>query len=179
MRITVHLDTFDRADPCAYAILWLEVGPHKWSREGHFGFDLPERGTWTTDHGDTLIRAPHDTRPLCLPDGLDMSGGGPYEGKTGAAHWCDSEGLLRVQGHWNVQCVDQEMAVPGNSVYVDEAPRNRRRSLNARTREPTEIEHSLAPVRHGPRTTADDLFRAPSLVALSTWRPSTACVAKT
>lgn len=41
MRITLHLDTFDRIDPNAYAILWLDNETHNWSREGHAG--LPFR----------------------------------------------------------------------------------------------------------------------------------------
>ncbi|EIM93839.1 hypothetical protein WQE_47419 [Paraburkholderia hospita] len=136
MRITVHLSTFDRDNPCAYAILWLDVEPNKWFREGYFGFDLPEWGTWTTDHGDTLIRAPHSTRPLCLLDELDMSGhGGSNEGKTGAVYWCGNEGLLRVQGHWHVQCDDQGTAVHDTACSQTTALPNRRRSSNPQTRE--------------------------------------------
>jgi hypothetical protein len=121
MRITVHLDTFNRVNPCAYAILWLDAETHKWSREGHFGLELPEWGVWSTDHGDTLIRAAHDTRALCMLCGLDMqSENGPFEGETGAAHWCSSQGQLSVAGHWHVQCVDQDTAVAEHSVFADD-----------------------------------------------------------
>ncbi|TDN63209.1 DUF3564 family protein [Paraburkholderia sp. BL10I2N1] len=121
MRITVHLDTFDRVHPCAYAILWLDDKTHKWSREGHFGLELPEWGTWSTDSGNTLIRAPHDMRSLCMLDGLDMRGAsGPFEGETGAAHWRGDEGLLRAEGHWHVQCIDHDPADAEHSVFADD-----------------------------------------------------------
>ncbi len=82
MRLTVHVDSFDNVDPSAYAILWLDAGTRRWSREGHFGLDLPEWGTWTVEQDGTLIRSPHDTRSLCVLDGLDMNRpGGPFEGE--------------------------------------------------------------------------------------------------
>ena len=66
MRLTVHLDMFDRVNPCAYAIVWLDRHTRKWSREGHVGLDLPEWGILIADTGNTLICAPHDKRALCV-----------------------------------------------------------------------------------------------------------------
>ncbi|WP_347814183.1 DUF3564 family protein [Paraburkholderia sp. BL10I2N1] len=94
---------------------------HKWSREGHVGLDLPEWGAWIVDHGNTFICAPHDTRPLCILDGLDMSGQhGPFEGETGTADWCGNQGPVHEQGHWHVQCVDPDAAVAEHGVFADD-----------------------------------------------------------
>ncbi len=44
MRLTIHLDTFDRLNPMAFVILWLDKEMRQWSREGHHGLDLPRWG---------------------------------------------------------------------------------------------------------------------------------------
>ena len=121
MRITVHLDTFDRVNPCAYAILWLDQDTHKWSREGHVGLDLPEWGSLAVDGSNTLICAPHGTRSLCVLEGLNVEGrDGPFEGETGTAQWCGYDSVPDVPGHWHVQCVDQDTAVAEHSVFADD-----------------------------------------------------------
>ncbi len=123
MRLTVHVDSFDNVDPSAYAILWLDAGTRRWSREGHFGLDLPEWGTWTVEQDGTLIRSPHDTRSLCVLDGLDMNRpGGPFEGETGAARWSGDEARQHIAGRWHVQCIDPETAPPEHSLFADDGP---------------------------------------------------------
>ncbi|WP_423227142.1 DUF3564 family protein [Paraburkholderia hospita] len=87
MRLTVHLNTFDRIDPCAYAVLWLDKESNKLSRERHVGLDLPESGTLDADSGGALIHGPNDRRPLCVLEGLDLNsvGWGPFGAKWAAA----------------------------------------------------------------------------------------------
>ncbi|BFG79908.1 DUF3564 domain-containing protein [Paraburkholderia terrae] len=111
MRLTVHLDTFDRLNPCAYVILWLDKESNTWSREGHVGLDLPESGALAVDTRDTLVYSPNSRRPLCVLEGLDLHRGteGPFEGEVGRAQWCRDDGLPPAPGHWHVQCVDQEV----------------------------------------------------------------------
>ncbi len=124
MRITVHLDTFDRVNPMAFAILWLDMDARKWSREGHMGLDLPEWGTLEVDAHNTLIRGGHGTRPSCVLEGLDLDGeSGPFEGETGVAQWCGGASRSAASGHWHVQCIDQETAQPEHRVFAadDEA----------------------------------------------------------
>ena len=69
MRLTVHLDTFNRAHPMAFAILWLDKEARQWSREGHFGLELPEWGVLHVDCGNTLVCAPHSMAPVCVLKG--------------------------------------------------------------------------------------------------------------
>lgn len=124
MRLTVHLNTFDRLNPCAYAILWIDKESSKWSREGHVGLDLPESGTLDADSDGTLIHGSNNSRPLCVLEGLDLNtvGGGPFEGEVGCAQWCSDDGLAPVSGHWHVQCVDQEFAQPErNALAADDS----------------------------------------------------------
>lgn len=114
MRLTVHLNTFDRLDPCAYVILRLDRESNKWSREGHVGLDLPESGTLAADNGGTLVCYPNDRGPLCVLEGLELDSciGGPFEGEVGRARWFRDDGLAAAPGHWHVQCVDQDVTRP-------------------------------------------------------------------
>jgi hypothetical protein len=119
MRITIHLDTFDRVDPCAYAILWLDKESHKWSREGHMGLNLPEWGTYNADRADTLICGPHGARPLCVLEGLELDRhDGPFEGETGRAEWHRGEGLAPELGHWHVQYIDDACVEPEHGLFA-------------------------------------------------------------
>ncbi|WP_144158155.1 DUF3564 domain-containing protein [Paraburkholderia sp. BCC1885] len=119
MRVTLHLDTFDRVDPCAYAILWLDKETRQWSREGHLGLDLPEWGTLVSDPHGTMICGAQSTRPLCVLENLDLdSTGGPFEGETGRAQWCAHAGLPSAQGHWHVQCIDDASIQPEHGLFA-------------------------------------------------------------
>ncbi len=44
MRLTIHLDTFDRVNPMAFAILWLDNETRQWSREGRAGKGVSNGG---------------------------------------------------------------------------------------------------------------------------------------
>jgi hypothetical protein len=119
MRITVHLDTFDRIDPCAYAVLWLEKESRKWSREGHAGLSLPEWGIWKATPAGTSICSPRDAQPLCVLEGLGLGEHtGPFEGEAGRAQWCGAEDPQSTTGHWHVQCIDEDLAQPECSVFA-------------------------------------------------------------
>ncbi|EIN02580.1 DUF3564 family protein [Paraburkholderia hospita] len=124
MRITLHLDTFDRIDPNAYAILWLDNETHNWSREGHAGLPLPEWGKLRVDTRGTLVCGRHDARPLFVLEGLAMDAQtGPFEGESGAALlWCCSEHESgpRATGHWRVQCVDGDSVLAEHSVFAED-----------------------------------------------------------
>lgn len=121
MRLTVHLDTFDRVHPMAFAILWLDKDTRRWSREGHFGLDLPEWGGLHMDCGNTLVCAPHSTVPVCILEGLDLDDAdGPFEGEVGRAQWCAERGRNWSTGHWRVQCVDIEQTEPEHGMFAGE-----------------------------------------------------------
>lgn len=116
MRITIHLSTFEDINPCAYAIVWIDRDAQRWSRESHFGLALPIWGTVRSQPGVTVLCAPHDGTPLCELDGLELNGeSGPFEGETGSAQWCSDH----ARGHWHIQCIDDAVALPENSVFAD------------------------------------------------------------
>ncbi|NPT36855.1 DUF3564 domain-containing protein [Paraburkholderia xenovorans] len=122
MRLTVHLDTFDRVHPMAFAILWLDKDARKWSREGHLGLELPEWGTLHVDCGNTLVCGPHDTTPVCVLEGLDLNDrDGPFEGETGRAQWCAERGRTLMTGHWHVQCIDNEQVQPEHGLFASDS----------------------------------------------------------
>ncbi|KAE8759177.1 MULTISPECIES: DUF3564 domain-containing protein [Paraburkholderia] len=119
MRLTIHLDTFDRVNPMAFAILWLDNETRQWSREGHMGLELPEWGALHVDCGNTLICGPHDSTPCCVLEGLDLNAtSGPFEGETGRAQWCWDAGRSLMTGHWHVQCVDNENTEPEDGIFA-------------------------------------------------------------
>ncbi|NVI06631.1 DUF3564 domain-containing protein [Paraburkholderia youngii] len=121
MRLTVHLDTFDRVNPMAFAILWLDKDTRQWSREGHFGLELPEWGALHVDCGDTLVCAPHSTVPVCVLEGLDLNQlDGPFEGEVGRVQWCVERGRSLMCGCWRVQCIDVEQTEAENSVFASD-----------------------------------------------------------
>ncbi|MBP0590852.1 DUF3564 family protein [Paraburkholderia sp. LEh10] len=123
MRITLHLDTFNRIDPNAYAILWLDYDTHKWSREGHNGLHFPEWGDLRVDARGTLVCGQHDARPVFILEGLAMEADpGPFEGESGEALLCCNEGESesRVTGHWHVQCVDKDAVLAEHSVFAED-----------------------------------------------------------
>lgn len=119
MRITVHLSTFDRLNPCAYAILWLDRERRQWSRESHFGLDLPSWGTLQAHDGTTQICTQRGGVPLFVLEGLDLEDSdGPFEGETGGAQWC--AGRRHSAGHWYVQCIDEDTIQPESGIFADD-----------------------------------------------------------
>jgi hypothetical protein len=124
MRLTLHLDTFDRLNPMEFVILWLDKETRQWSREGHQGLDLPEWGALHVDCGNTLVCGPHDSTPFCVLEGHDLNApGGPFEGETGRAQWCVSEGRALMSVHWHVQCIDTEFLDAESSIFAGDGTR--------------------------------------------------------
>ncbi|MPW08436.1 DUF3564 family protein [Paraburkholderia sp. CNPSo 3155] len=121
MRLTVHLDTFDRIHPMAFAILWLDRVTRQWSREGHFGLELPESGSLQIDCGNTLVCARHSMVPMCVLEGLDLNDANdPVEGKVGRLQWCTEGARYPMTGHWRVTCIDTERTQSPNGVFPSE-----------------------------------------------------------
>jgi len=119
MRLTVHLDTFDRVHPMAFAILWLDKDIRQWSREGHVGLELPEWGALHMDCGNTLVCAPNSAVPVCILEGLDLNDAdGPFEGEVGRVQWCAERDRGLITGHRRVQCIDTEQTEPENGVFT-------------------------------------------------------------
>lgn len=121
MRITIHLDTFDCADPAVYAILWLDRDALKWSREGHAGIAIPPWGRLDHASTGTRIVASAENHALCVLDGLDLAtASGPFEGESGRALWYRHAHHAPVAGKWHVQCVDDTNLPAENSVFADD-----------------------------------------------------------
>jgi hypothetical protein len=121
MRITIHLDTFDCADPAVYAILWLDSDALKWSREGHAAIDIPVWGRLEQMNSGTRVVAPDNNRAACVLDGLDVvAANGPFEGESGRALWYRHAHHAPIAGKWHVQCVDDSNSSPENSVFADD-----------------------------------------------------------
>jgi hypothetical protein len=104
MRITVHLDTFDRVCPCGYAILEISKQSHRWTCENQLGLALPKEGTSVATSTGTLLCAQAEQARVCLLEGLDaFADNGPFEGETGLAMWYGNQGIQPAAGHWHVE----------------------------------------------------------------------------
>lgn len=122
MRITVHLDSFDQFDPCAYAIIWIDTEAKKWSREGHAGVSLPEWGECHPSPDGTSLLACEDLREVCTLEGLDPGAGeGPFEGECGRVRLRSRMSAKPLEGHWHVQCVDESSPTPEDGLFADQA----------------------------------------------------------
>lgn len=124
MRVTVHLDSFDRLARSAYAIVWIDKESGKWSREGHAGIDLPEWGRYRrTPDGTCLVAgeaAGEMPGDLCTIEGLDLAAGdGPFEGEDGSVHWNARTETGPLAGHWHVQCVDDDGSEPEEGLFAN------------------------------------------------------------
>ena len=121
MRITVHIDTFDRVDPGAYAILWLDDALLEWSREAHANLPLPSWGRLQRRPSATLVCLPDGANPIFELEGLELhKHGGPFEGETGVAWWFARDGANPESGHWHVQCIDDQPTEAESSIFADD-----------------------------------------------------------
>ncbi|MBN3759739.1 DUF3564 family protein [Burkholderia sp. Ac-20365] len=121
MRITLHLDTFECAEPSVYAILWLDRDARKWSREGHAVIDLPEWGTLALSHECTRVLDATDGDARCELQGLDLLAvDGPFEGESGRVLWHCGADRAPVVGQWHVQWIDDTDCAPEHGVFADE-----------------------------------------------------------
>ena len=121
MRITIHLDTFECAEPSVYAILWLDRDARKWSREGHAVIALPEWGTLALSKGCTRIEDPVKHAICCELTGLDLLAvDGPFEGESGHALWHRHGDRAPVVGQWHVQWIDDTESEAEHSVFADD-----------------------------------------------------------
>ena len=122
MRVTVHLDSFDRLDPSAYAIVWIDTESQKWSREGHAGVSVPEWGRYRCTPGGTVLLAGENLRDVCLLEGLYLAApDGPFEGEGARAQWLSSVNAEPLEGRWQVQCIDESVPHPEDGLFADEA----------------------------------------------------------
>ncbi len=104
MRITLHLDTFNRTIPCPYAVLWLDPGTLAWQREGYVGLDLPECGALQCEGDDVLVCGFGEPLTYCVLEALARAWiAVPPDRRTGIAQWCGSGGLSPGTGHWHIQ----------------------------------------------------------------------------
>lgn len=121
MRVTVHLDSFDRINPSAYAIVWFDKAAGKWSREGHAGITLPEWGHFDCANGSTQMSVASDAPPLCVLEGLDFGAvSGPFEGEEGRTDWLADARSAHAEGRWHVQWIDETTADPEYGLFADD-----------------------------------------------------------
>ncbi|MFM0326490.1 DUF3564 family protein [Caballeronia glebae] len=110
MRITVHLDTFDRVSPCAYAIIEIDKRSGHWKCLSQRGLHLPCEGVIGKAVAGTELRVARDHELICILESFDAFPEGPFEGQTGPTLWYGEQGIQPAPGHWHVELVTDESA---------------------------------------------------------------------
>ena len=62
MRLTILINGSDPSVNHDYAVLWLDIEQHRWSREAHQGIDFPAWGEVRDVDGVTMLCAPRAPR---------------------------------------------------------------------------------------------------------------------
>ena len=121
MRVTIHLDSFVRRDPSAYAIIWIDTKTKQWSREGHAAVSLPEWGQCRPSPRGTSLLTRDIQYELCVLEGLDLEANdGPFEGECGGVEWREHPDAEPSRARWSVQYVDETLTVPEDGLFPDE-----------------------------------------------------------
>ncbi|KXU97681.1 hypothetical protein CR51_22160 [Caballeronia megalochromosomata] len=108
MRITVHLDTFDRVSPCAYAILEIDKCSRHWICSGQHGLHIPREGTIEKADAGAELRRSQDNGLICILESFDAFPKGPFERETGPTLWYGEQGIQPAPGHWHVELVTDD-----------------------------------------------------------------------
>lgn len=108
MHITVHLDTFDRVSPCAYAILEIDQRVGTWTCSSERGLHMPHEGVVEKTARGTELRRAQDSGLICILEGFDAVPAGPFEGETGPTLWYGEQAIQPAPGHWHVELVTDE-----------------------------------------------------------------------
>lgn len=116
MRITIKLD--QPADPDAFAVLWVDLELHHWSREMHSGVDIPSWGLLRTAPSATFICDPDSADALCTLTGLDLDDRTRLiEGQFGHVVWHGESNLKVRLDRWHVQCIESDSIEAENEVF--------------------------------------------------------------
>jgi hypothetical protein len=116
MRLTVYLNEEDQP-ATHFAVLWLDLDDHIWSREGHRGIELPSWGTLRVSRNATSLCGETPADPLCELHELGAAVlDQPPASACGAATWIDHDDLTIV-GRWHLQAVDREHEIAETSVF--------------------------------------------------------------
>ncbi|WP_277183276.1 DUF3564 family protein [Caballeronia sp. BR00000012568055] len=112
MRITVHLDTFDRVSPCAYAILNLDPASHRWHCSNQHGLHVPIDGLFREADMCLALYDLDEDALICELESFNMNDmQGPFEGETGLALWYGEQAIQPAAGHWHVDLVSDPAEV--------------------------------------------------------------------
>jgi hypothetical protein len=116
MRITIKLDQPANAD--AFAVLWLDLKTHHWSREMHSGVDIPSWGLMRAAPGTTLICAPDSPDSLCALTGLDLEDRTHLvESQSGQVSWHGNSNPGAQLDRWHVQCIESNSTEAEHEVF--------------------------------------------------------------
>jgi len=105
MRVTLHLDTFDRVSPCAYATFEIDQCLGRWISTGQHGLDVPRDGVIEKAGQGLGLRQTEHHDLLCVLELFDADSAASFKGKTGSTLWYGQQGIQPAPGHWHVDSV--------------------------------------------------------------------------
>lgn len=118
MRLTILINGPDPTVNHDYAVLWLDTGEQRWSREAHAGIDLPE---WGEIHysGDTTVLS-RSAEPLCVLHGLRVSRREEVSCADGIATLSHEASDAQIAWHWRLQAVDRARIHADSALFAGE-----------------------------------------------------------
>ncbi|MBK5124963.1 DUF3564 family protein [Burkholderia sp. R-69980] len=118
MRLTILINGPDPTVNHDYAVLWLDTGEQRWSREAHAGIDLPE---WGEIHysGDATVLS-RSAEPLCVLHGLRVSRRDEVSCADGIATLSPEALYARIAWHWRLQAVDRTRIHADSALFAGE-----------------------------------------------------------
>ena len=117
MRLTILINGSDPSVNHDYAVLWLDIEQHRWSREAHQGIDFPAWGEVRDVDGVTMLCAPRDDEPLCTLRGLHVDRKLRVSAAQGSAAWSSSPAHVPMRGYWRLQAVDRQPVHAEHGVF--------------------------------------------------------------
>ncbi|MFP3646396.1 DUF3564 family protein [Paraburkholderia sp. SIMBA_054] len=116
MRLTILINGPDPTVNHDYAVLWLDTGEQRWSREAHAGIDLPE---WGEIHysGDATVLS-GSAGPLCVLHGLRVNRREEVSCADGTVTLSHEASYVRIAWHWRLQAVDRTRTHADSALFA-------------------------------------------------------------
>jgi hypothetical protein len=118
MRLTVLINGPDPTVNHHFALIWIDLDEHRWSRESHQGVELPSWGDVYTEGCATVLSAPRAKSPLCIMQGLSVNRQQQVQSSQGDASWSSNGTSDLTAWQWRLQAVERNAVRAEKAVFA-------------------------------------------------------------